>query len=433
MQRLRITAGHVVNTPAAHTLPGSTAETSDLVPVKRALLSVSDKDGLVELGQFLASQGVTLVSTGGSAAALREAGCEVIDAADVTGHPECLDGRVKTLHPKIHGGILSIRNSPEHESQIEELGIEKIDLVVVNLYAFEETVASGADYDTCVENIDIGGPAMLRAAAKNHAGVLIVTDPSDYSSLMDEMAANDGCSTFATRKRMAAKAYARSAEYDAQISSWFATQVSDAEEPAEPVSRVYRPEFDLKYGNNPHQDGAGVLSIEGQPLPFTVLNGTPGYINLLDAMNSFQLCCELRAALDLPAAASFKHVSPAGAAVAVPLTDAEHAAYEIGDRSLTPSALSYVRARHADPLCSFGDWAALSDVVDEQTADFLRTEVRCTHLQPWLTTARAPRMTARCPSPAGERRDHCSRLHPGGPRDSLQQEIGLLHRPPRRP
>ena len=328
---------------------------------KRALLSVSDKDGLVELGQFLASQGVELISTGGSAASLRDAGLTVIDAAEVTGHPECLDGRVKTLHPKIHGGILSIRNSPEHEAQISELGIEKIDLVVVNLYPFEETVASGADYATCVENIDIGGPAMLRAAAKNHAGVLIVTDPSDYAGLVDEMKANGGSSTaFATRKKLAAKAYSRSADYDAQISAWYKTQLDDTDVEPESVTRVYEPAFPLKYGNNPHQTGAAVFSIAGSPLPFSVLNGTPGYINLLDAMNSFQLAVELRAALDLPAAASFKHVSPAGAAVAVPLTEQEHAAYEIGDRALTPAALAYVRARQADPLCSFGDWAALS-------------------------------------------------------------------------
>jgi hypothetical protein len=155
---------------------------------------------------------------------------------------------------QIHGGILSIRNSPDHEAQISELGIEKIDLVVVNLYPFEATVASGADYATCVENIDIGGPAMLRAAAKNHAGVLIVTDPSDYGALIDEMQSNGGSSTsFATRKKLAAKAYARSAEYDAQISAWYATQLDDEAPELPAVTRVYEPEFALKYGNNPHQ------------------------------------------------------------------------------------------------------------------------------------------------------------------------------------
>ena len=247
----------VLHTPAAGLT--NTVEPSDIVECRRALLSVSDKQGLVELGRYLASQGVELISTGGSAAALRDAGLDVTDASDVTGHPECLDGRVKTLHPKIHGGILSIRNSPDHEAQITELGIEKIDLVVVNLYPFEATVASGADYATCVENIDIGGPAMLRAAAKNHAGVLVVTDPSDYGGLIDEMKANGGFSTtFATRKKLAAKAYARSAEYDAQIATWYAAELddvtkTDAQLGLPAVTRVYEPEFALKYGNNPHQ------------------------------------------------------------------------------------------------------------------------------------------------------------------------------------
>eukprot|EP01050_Picozoa_sp_SAG11_P023964 SAG11_NODE_4972_length_1707_cov_1.357587_1_plen_272_part_00 len=247
-------------------------EVTDLMPVKSALLSVSDKTDLVELGTFLASINVKLISTGGTAAKLREAGLTVADVSEVTGHPECLDGRVKTLHPKVHGGILSRRDLPEHEAQIAELGIEKIDLVVVNLYPFEETVAKGGSYDDGVENIDIGGPAMVRAAAKNHAAVSIVTSSSQYMTLIAELTANGGSTTMATRKKLAAAAYARTAEYDTAVSTWFAQQL---EEPKTVVTRQYEHAQVLKYGCNPHQKPAGVLSMAGMPLPFKICNGTP--------------------------------------------------------------------------------------------------------------------------------------------------------------
>jgi phosphoribosylaminoimidazolecarboxamide formyltransferase/IMP cyclohydrolase len=291
------------NMPASPDMP----PTQDLMPVKSALISVSDKGGLLDLGKTLAGLGVKLISTGGTAAALRKEGLTVLDVSEITGHPECLDGRVKTLHPKVHGGILGIRGSADHEGQMKELGIENIDLVVVNLYPFEETVAKGGNYDDCVENIDIGGPAMVRAAAKNHAAVSIVTSTSQYPELIAELTANGGCSTLATRKKLAAAAYARTAEYDTAVATWFAGQLG---EPAEQktVTRVYNENQKLKYGCNPHQNPAALMSLDGGGLPFKICNGTPGYINLLDALNAFQLAVELGQALSLPAAASFKHV-----------------------------------------------------------------------------------------------------------------------------
>lgn len=274
----------------------------------------------------------------------------------------------------MHGGLLGVRGNPTHEQQMGENGIACIDLVVLNLYAFEHTVAKGGDFATCIENIDIGGPSMLRSSAKNHNYVIIATSPSQYGELMEELKGNKGSTSLALRRRFAARAFATSAAYDSVIAAWINGQLGTD---APVVARVYKPEFPLKYGCNPHQSPAGILSIQGTPLPFSVLNGTPGYINLLDALNAYQLVKELREALGLPAAASFKHVSPAGAGVAVPLSADEAKAYEVAEpESLTPVALAYIRARGADPMCSFGDFAAVSDVVDEATAKVLQKEVR---------------------------------------------------------
>ena len=195
--------------------------------ITRALLSVSDKTGLIDFATALASHGVELVSTGGTSAALKGAGLTVLDVSDLTGFPEMMDGRVKTLHPKVHGGLLAIRENPEHEAAMLAHAIAPIDLLVVNLYPFEQTVAAGADYDTSVENIDIGGPAMIRAAAKNHGDVAVVVDVSDYAALLAELAANKAATTLAFRKRLAQKAYARTAAYDAAISNWFATELGE--------------------------------------------------------------------------------------------------------------------------------------------------------------------------------------------------------------
>lgn len=348
----------------------------------RALLSVSDKTGLVTLGKFLSSHGVELLSTGGTANQLRNAGLTVKDVAEFTGSPEMLDGRVKTLHPKVHGGLLAVRGNQKHEEDCKANDIQYIDLVVLNLYPFEQTMQSGADFDTCVENVDIGGPSMLRSSAKNHNSVVIVSDPGQYDALMEEMQKLSGSTTIELRRKFAAAAFALSARYDRNIANYFDQQVNTQVSVSKDLAvetRTYTPALKLKYGTNPHQDVAAICSyMPGNRLPFKVLNGTPGYINLLDAMNAWQLVKELRESLGLAAAASFKHVSPAGAAVAVPLTPLEAAAYEIPQdkqSSLTPACLAYVRARNADPMCSFGDFAAISEVVDEATALFLKTEV----------------------------------------------------------
>lgn len=256
---------------------------------------------------------------------------------------------------------------------MEENSIGKIDLVVMNLYPFEATVKSGAGFDTCIENIDIGGPSMLRSSSKNHAYVSILTSPNQYPSLIEELNATGGASSLATRRKLAAAAFATSAAYDAAISAYFASQLG-GEAPV--VTRSYVPHVTLKYGCNPHQKPSVIYSSLGNKMPFQVINGTPGYINLLDACNAWQLVYELKQALGLPAAASFKHCSPAGAAVGTPLTAVEAAAYEISDvNALSPTALAYVRARNADPMCSFGDFAAVSHVIDVATAKVFKTEV----------------------------------------------------------
>ncbi|MGH6716600.1 MAG: bifunctional phosphoribosylaminoimidazolecarboxamide formyltransferase/IMP cyclohydrolase, partial [Bradyrhizobium sp.] len=193
--------------------------------VARALLSVSDKTGLIEFARALAARGVELVSTGGTARAIAATGLKVKDVADLTGFPEMMDGRVKTLHPKVHGGLLAIRDNAEHTHAMKAHGIAPIDLLVVNLYPFEATVEKGAAFEECIENIDIGGPAMIRAAAKNHNDVAVVIDTQDYQAVLDELAANDGATTLALRRRLAAKAYARTAAYDAAISNWFAGEL----------------------------------------------------------------------------------------------------------------------------------------------------------------------------------------------------------------
>ncbi len=335
---------------------------------------MSDKTGIVDFCKFLASKNVHLLSTGGTAKKLREAGLEVMDVSEYTSSPECLDGRVKTLHPKIHGGLLGVRGNADHEKQMEEQGIGKIDMTILNLYPFEQTVNGGGDFSQCIENIDIGGPSMLRSTAKNHAATTIVTSPDQYAEVQTCIEQNGG-TTLALRKKCAARAFSMSASYDSAIANWFTAQLS---EDSPVTARVYKPAFPLKYGCNPHQKPAQISSLLTSKLPFDVLNGVPGYINLLDAANAWQLVKELREATGLASAASFKHVSPAGAAVAVPLNDVECKAYEVkveDAKELTPVALAYLRARNADPMCSFGDFAAVSDEVDEATAKILKKEV----------------------------------------------------------
>jgi len=348
------------------------ANVSDKVQIKTALISVFDKTDLEELGKFLAANKVHILSTGGTAAKLRELGCTVQDVSDYTGFPECLDGRVKTLHPKVHGGLLAARGNDSHEKQMGEHGMVSIDLSIVNLYPFAQAVAKGGDFATCIENIDIGGPAMIRASAKNHAGVTVVTNPKQYVGLMQQMTEHSGCTTFEFRKNCACAAYALTAAYDSMVSTWMEKQVS---EPPATKTINFEVERPLKYGCNPHQLPAGLCAVGGGKLPFEVVSGTPGYINLLDAVNAWQLVHELSQATGLPAAASFKHCSPAGAAIGVELTADERQVFEVKDKELTPTATAYVRARNADPMCSFGDFVAISHEVDLETAKILKIEV----------------------------------------------------------
>jgi phosphoribosylaminoimidazolecarboxamide formyltransferase/IMP cyclohydrolase len=300
---------------------------TDLVPVKRALISLSDKSGLDELAKGLASRGVELVSTGGTAAKLREFGHDVRDVSDLTGFPEMMDGRVKTLHPKVHGGLLGVRNNPEHTAAMEEHDIAPIDLVVVNLYPFEATVARGADRDEIIENIDIGGPSMVRSAAKNHAHVAIVTGPADYGELLAELDANDGATSFELRKRLAAKAYALTAAYDSTISQWFAF-ADQRERFPKTWTRASRLVMPLRYGENPHQQAALYEPIgphaSGIAQAMQVQGKELSYNNLNDANAALELVAEFREGP--PTVVIVKHANPCGVAGADSLLEAWDAA-----------------------------------------------------------------------------------------------------------
>ncbi len=317
--------------------------------ITRALVSVSDKSGLVELGQALAKGGVEILSTGGSAKALKDAGVAVVEVSDFTGFPEIMDGRVKTLQPKIHGGLLGVRGNPEHEAAMTKHGIKPIDLLVVNLYPFEATVAKGADFDTCIENIDIGGPALIRAAAKNHAFVTVVVDPSDYGRVIDEMAHNGGGTTLGFRKALAAKAYARTGAYDGAISDWFAGQLGETF----PARKVFAGALrqTLRYGENPHQEAAFYTSGDNRPGIATAaqLQGKElSFNNLNDTDAAFELVAEFT---DRPACVIVKHANPCGVAVA----DTISAAYE--------------RAYACDTESAFGGIIAFNRALDGATAE----------------------------------------------------------------
>ena len=289
-------------------------------PIARALISVSDKTGLVEFASALARQKVRILSTGGSAKALKEAGIAVTEVSDHTGFPEIMDGRVKTLHPAIHGGILAKRDVNKHRMAMESHDIAPIDLVVVNLYPFVDTVRSGKSYSECIENIDIGGPALIRAAAKNHEYVTIVTDPAEYDSVLAEMDANGGATTLELRQFLAREAYARTATYDSAISDWMAER-QDAEWPKRTTVAARR-KAELRYGENPHQK-AGVYYRVGERRPGVVrgeqIQGKAlSYNNLNDADAAFELAAEL----DRPSVVIVKHANPCGAASAKTLAEA---------------------------------------------------------------------------------------------------------------
>src|SRR5258707_2726309 len=286
--------------------------TPDLARIERALISVSDKEGVVELGKALTAHGIEILSTGGSAKALRDAGLKVVEVSDHTGFPEIMDGRVKTLQPSIHGGILARRTDPGHKKAMSDHKIAPIDLVVVNLYPFEATVARGADFPTCVENIDIGGPALIRASAKNHDFVTVVVDPKDYKSVLDELAANKGATTLKLRRSLAAKAYARTASYDSAIANWFAKQEGDTfpERLTISAERVQT----LRYGENPHQQAAFYSDGSKRPGIATarmVQGKELSYNNIGDTDAAYECVAEFSE----PAVVVVKHANPCGGAI----------------------------------------------------------------------------------------------------------------------
>ncbi|KAI0358252.1 bifunctional purine biosynthesis protein ade10 [Trametes cingulata] len=340
-----------------------------------ALLSVYDKTNLLELAGGLHSAGVRLLGSGGTAKKIREAGIPIEDVSDITKAPEMLGGRVKTLHPAVHGGILA-RSIPSDEADLKAQGISPISIVVCNLYPFTDTIAKpGCSLADAVEEIDIGGVTLLRAAAKNHERVSVLSDPADYTEFLAAWKQGNGNVGQALRSKLALKAFEMTAKYDDAISGYFREQYASADLPAEklagPVQRMA-----LRYGANPHQKPAQAFVTEGE-LPFKALCGSPGYINLLDALNSWGLVKELSEALNLPAAASFKHVSPAGAAVGLELNDVEKQVYGVDDlkEPLTSLACAYARARGADRMSSFGDFIALSAPCDLATARIISREV----------------------------------------------------------
>jgi phosphoribosylaminoimidazolecarboxamide formyltransferase/IMP cyclohydrolase len=318
--------------------------------VRRALISVSDKSGLVDFARALARHGVELVSTGGTRVALQEAGLDVHDVASLTGFPEMMDGRVKTLHPKVHGGLLAIRDNAEHVAAMDQHGIAPIDLLVVNLYPFEATVAKGAAFDACIENIDIGGPAMIRAAAKNHADVAVVIEPQDYAAVLEELDAHGGATTLALRRRLAAKAYARTAAYDAAISTWFAAELADPT----PDYRALggRIAEALRYGENPHQTAAFYRTQEVRPGVATArqLQGKQlSYNNINDTDAAYECVAEFDPARTA-GCVIVKHANPCGVAEGTSLVDA------------------YRMALRCDPTSAFGGIVALNRPLDAEAA-----------------------------------------------------------------
>ena len=321
---------------------------SAITPIRRALISVSDKTALLELGQGLADRGVEIISTGGSAQTLRTAGIAVTDVSDVTGFPEIMDGRVKTLNPLIHGGILARRDDDNHNQAMADHHITAIDLVVANLYPFSQTVASGADFETCIENIDIGGPAMIRASAKNHAFVTIITAPSDYEALLTQIDTHQGTDE-AFRRAMAYKAFCLTASYDAAIHSWLADSAGQDTNFGQQVSLTGQKISSLRYGENPHQSAAAYAIGDkvASVLHAAQLQGKAlSYNNLNDTDAAFALASEF----DAPTIAIIKHANPCGVATAASLSDA------------------WDKALACDPVSAFGGIVAMNRPLDSETA-----------------------------------------------------------------
>jgi len=324
-----------------------------MTPIRRALLSVSDKSGLVEFARGLAKHDVALISTGGTAKALREAGLTVADVSDITGFPEMMDGRVKTLHPNVHGGLLGLRD--KHAAVMAEHGIDPIDLVVCNLYPFEATVAKGAPFEEVIENIDIGGPAMIRSGSKNHEAVTVVVDPQDYAAVLAEMDANAGATTPALRKRLAQIAYARTAAYDAAVSNWFAGELAKDGVEEAPRRRAFAGIIrqSLRYGENPHQQAAFYTTGEkrfGVSTTEQLQGKELSYNNISDTDAAYELIAEFDPAAHA-ACAIVKHANPCGVALAGSLKEA------------------YVNALACDPVSAFGGIVAFNRTLDGATAE----------------------------------------------------------------
>ena len=323
--------------------------------ISRALLSVSDKTGLIDFATGLAGQGVTLISTGGTAKALRDAGLTVLDVSEITSFPEMMDGRVKTLHPNVHGGLLALRDKADHAASMQEHGIEGIDLLVCNLYPFEATVARGADFETTIENIDIGGPAMTRIAAKNHDWTTVVVDVEDYKAVLDEMAANSGATTPGLRRTLAQRAFARTAAYDAAVSNWFAGELEKhgATEPPRRRTQGGLLRQPLRYGENPHQKAAFYVDGSSRPGVATAqqLQGKElSYNNINDTDAAYELVAEFDPK-DGPACAIIKHANPCGVALGKTLKDA------------------YLAALACDSVSAFGGVLAFNTTLDGETAE----------------------------------------------------------------
>jgi phosphoribosylaminoimidazolecarboxamide formyltransferase/IMP cyclohydrolase len=316
----------------------------------RALISVSDKGGLVDFARKLAGYGVEIVSTGGTAKSLADAGLTVVDVSNITGFPEMMDGRVKTLHPRVHGGLLAVRDNQDHAAAMQAHGIKPIDLLVVSLYPFEATVAKGASFDDCIENIDIGRPAMIRAAAKNHGDVAVIVDSGDYGLLLDELAAQNGATSLSLRKKLAAKAYARTAAYDAAISSWFADQIGEGA----PTFRAFGGKLAeaLRYGENPHQTAAFYCSGDQRPGVATarqVQGKQLSYNNINDTDAAYECVAEFDPQRTA-ACVIVKHANPCGVAEGDTLLDA------------------YRKALACDTTSAFGGIVALNRTLDADAA-----------------------------------------------------------------
>ena len=326
---------------------------TDTVRVGRALLSVSDKAGLVDLARALSETGVELISTGGTAAALSGAGLAVVDVAQITGFPEMMDGRVKTLHPRVHGGLLAIRSEPAHQAAMIANDIAPIDLLVVNLYPFEATLRGSASFEDRIENIDIGGPAMIRAGAKNHDDVVVIVDVDDYPALIDELRLNAGATSLAFRRRMAQKAYARTAAYDAAISNWLAREIDEPAPKWRAFGGVLHQSFGaLRYGENPHQRAALYLTAETRPGVATarqVQGKELSYNNINDTDAAYELVAEFDPT-ECAAAAIIKHANPCGVGLGATLIEA------------------YEKALACDPVSAFGGVIALNRRLDAASA-----------------------------------------------------------------